>query len=54
MHLIPAQLVENGVMFINNYVDWDQYNNIYNEDFESQGRQDALAFAARYRIKEVL
>jgi hypothetical protein len=43
-HLIPTKSrteVEDGrvVFYVNNYVDWEQYNTLYDADFVKTGRR---------------
>jgi hypothetical protein len=45
-HVIPSNVEE--VLYINNYIDWDQYNTIYDEDFESSGKAAADEVFSKY------
>jgi len=36
-------------MFINNWIDWDQYNTIYNKDFINKGRRAVKAAKRKYK-----
>ena len=38
-----------GVYYINNYVDWDQYNTIFDPEFLKHGIYDADKIARQYR-----
>jgi hypothetical protein len=46
-HVIPTGNA--GVYYINNYVDWDQYNTIFDPDFLMNGTQDADRISKQYR-----
>jgi hypothetical protein len=46
-HVIPTGNA--GVYYINNYVDWDQYNTIFDPDFLANGTRDADRIAKQYR-----
>ena len=45
-HIVPTGTT--GVYYINNYVDWDQYNTIFDPDFIANGTQDADRIAKQY------
>ena len=45
-HIIPTDNM--GVYYVNNYVDWDQYNTIYDPDFLTNGIRDANRIAMEY------
>jgi hypothetical protein len=38
-HIIPTNNI--GLYYVNNYVDWDQYNTIFDPDFLTNGIRDA-------------
>jgi hypothetical protein len=40
-HLIPTTT---GSFYINNYIDWDQYQVLYEDDWEAQGIKRATNF----------
>jgi hypothetical protein len=44
-HIVPGTP---GTYYINNYVDWDQYNTLYNPDFITLGIRDADAIYKKY------
>lgn len=44
-HLVPATLDGDDIFFINNYIDWDTFNSLYDPDFEVNGTRAALRFA---------
>jgi hypothetical protein len=46
-HIIPAG--NPGTYYINHYVDWDQYNTIYEPDFFTNGIREADVIAKQYR-----
>jgi len=46
-HIVPTGTM--GVYYINNYVDWDQYNTIFDPDFIVNGTRDADRIAKQYR-----
>ena len=46
-HIVPTG--NTGVYYINNYVDWDQYNTIFDPDFIANGTWDADRIAKQYR-----
>ncbi len=46
-HVIPAGNA--GTYYVNNYVDWDQYNTIYDPDFLTNGIREADRIAKQYR-----
>ena len=46
-HIVPTG--NTGVYYINNYVDWDQYNTIFDPDFIVNGTWDADRIAKQYR-----
>ena len=48
-HIVPAQEAGGGVgqpeiFFVNNYIDWDQFNTLYDPDFLAAGKQLAIKF----------
>jgi hypothetical protein len=45
-HIIPSGKA--GVYYINNYVDWDQYNTIFDPEFLKHGIHDADKIARQY------
>ena len=45
-HIIPTG--NPGKYFINSYVDWDQYNTIYDPDFLTNGTREADRIAKQY------
>jgi hypothetical protein len=46
-HIIPTD--NTGIYYVNNYVDWDQYNTIFDPDFLTNGIRDADRIAMEYR-----
>jgi hypothetical protein len=46
-HIIPTDNL--GVYYVNNYVDWDQYNIIFDPEFLTNGIRDADRIAMEYR-----
>ena len=46
-HIIPTD--NTGVYYVNNYIDWDQYNMIFDPDFLTNGICDADRIAMEYR-----
>jgi len=46
-HIIPTD--NTGLYYVNNYVDWDQYNTIFDPDFLTNGIHDADRIAMEYR-----
>ena len=46
-HIIPTDSI--GLYYINNYVDWDQYNTIFDPEFLINGIRDADRIATEYR-----
>ena len=46
-HIIPTNNL--GSYYVNNYVDWDQYNIIFDPDFLTNGIRDADRIAMEYR-----
>ena len=36
-HVVPATAALVQYWFVNNYVDWDQFNTLYEKDFEVKG-----------------
>ena len=46
-HIIPTD--NTGVYYVNNYIDWDQYNTISDLDFLTNGIRDADRIAMEYR-----
>jgi len=44
-HIVPATA---GIYYINNYINWDQYNTLYDPDFISNGVKDANAIYKKY------
>jgi len=38
-----------GTYYINYYVDWDQFNTIYNSDFIAKGIREADAVEKQYK-----
>ena len=47
-HIVPTGL-QDGVYYINNYIDWDTYNTIYDSDFFNQGTTAARIYAKRFK-----
>ena len=47
-HVVPADKA--GVFYINNYIDWDQYNSVYDPDFLVSDYRVAEKFAKAYAI----
>ena len=47
-HLIPTSHLEKGAFYINNYVDWHQYNTLYDKDFLAKGTREADRIAKSY------
>ena len=52
VHLVPADLPESEVdpprYFVNNWVDWESYNTIYDADFLTVDRVEAEASQRRF------
>ena len=46
-HIIPTNNI--GLYYINNYVDWDQYNTIFDPEFLTNGIRDADRIAMEYQ-----
>ena len=46
-HIIPTD--NTGIYYVNNYVDWDQYNTIFDPDFLTNGIRDADRIAIEYQ-----
>src|SRR5580692_6023507 len=46
-HIIPTN--NTGIYYVNNYVDWDQYNTIFDPEFLTNGIRDADRIAMEYR-----
>ena len=46
-HIIPTDNI--GLYYINNYVDWDQYNTVFDPEFLTNGIRDADRIAIEYR-----
>ena len=46
-HIIPTDNI--GLYYINNYVDWDQYNTIFDPEFLTNGIRDADRIAMEYQ-----
>ncbi len=47
-HVVPTGL-RDGTYYINNYIDWDTYNTIYDPDFFSQGMRAACDYGRQVR-----
>ena len=47
-YFIPTSHLEKGAFYINNYVDWHQYNTLYDEDFLVKGTREADRIAKFY------
>ena len=47
-HLVPTGL-HDGVHYINNYIDWDTYNTVYDPDFHDQGTRAAYKYAKQVK-----
>ena len=45
-HVVPTGR-DNRVFYVNNFLDWDQYNTIYSEDFMGEGLRAASAFQGK-------
>ena len=48
-HVVPATAAPVQYWFINSYVDWDQFNILYDEDFEVKGTCAADKIAAQFK-----
>ncbi len=48
-HVIPATLPPVQYWFVNNYIDWDQFNTLYDEDFERKGTRAADKIACQFK-----
>ncbi len=35
--------------FVNNYIDWDRFNTLYDEDFETKGTSDVDKVASQFK-----
>ena len=46
-NIIPTNNI--GLYYINNYVDWDQYNTIFDLEFLTNGIRDADRIAMEYQ-----
>ena len=46
-HVVPSG--NGGTYYINNYVDWDQYNTIFDPEFLANGIREADQIAEQYR-----
>ena len=46
-HIIPTN--NTGIYYVNNYVDWDQYNTIFDPEFLTNGIRDADRIAMEYQ-----
>jgi hypothetical protein len=46
-HVIPSGNV--GIYYINNYVDWDQYNTIFDPEFLENGVKEADRIAKQFQ-----
>lgn len=38
-HIVPATLTSGTIFYVNNYIDWDQYNTLYDPDWMTRGKQ---------------
>jgi hypothetical protein len=50
VHLIPASLKDDEIFFINNYLDWDSINEIYDLECEQKASRAALKFQSSRQI----
>ncbi len=48
-HVILATLPLVQYWFVNNYIDWDQFNTLYNKDFERKGMRAADKIACQFK-----
>ncbi len=48
-HVIPASLPPVQYWFVNNYIDWDQFNTLYNKDFKRKGTRVADKIACQFK-----
>ncbi len=48
-HVIPATLPPGQYWFVNNYIDWDQFNMLYDEDVKRKGMRVADKIACQIK-----
>ena len=48
-HVVPATAPLIQYWFVNNYIDWDQFNTLYDEDFETKGTCAADKVAGQFK-----
>lgn len=51
-HVVPATLDTSSVFLLNNYIDWHQYNDLYDEDWLDKGTRQAERLQREYLRKE--
>ena len=47
-HLIPGRCNGKDMFYVNNYIDFDQFNTLYDPGFEEKGTHAALEVADKY------
>ncbi len=47
--MIPAILPPVQYWFVNNYIDWDQFNTLYDKDFETKKMRVADKIACQFK-----
>ena len=47
-HLIPGRCNGKDIFYVNNYIDFDQFNTLYDLEFEKNGTRAVLEVAGRY------
>ncbi len=48
-YVIPATLPPVQYWFVNNYIDWDKFNTLYDKDFERKGTRAADKIACQFK-----
>lgn len=48
-HVVLATLLPVQYWFVNNYIDWDQFNTLYDKDFETKGTRTADKIACLFK-----
>lgn len=52
VHLVPAG--KRDIFYINNYVDWDQYNSVYHEKWEKRDKKTVKDIIEKYGIPQYI
>ena len=52
-HVVPASLDENGTFLLNNYIDWHQFNELYDDNWMEKGTRTADRIHRQFKQRSV-